>query len=165
MESPSSHPKGKHVTTSEVESDRFGRGARSFILLVLAQSPSYGYEIRRRLEEFGYERETSDPGALYRLLRDLEAAGSIASQWDVARTGPARRVYTLTGQGRGDLKAGAERMAFVKRRAERFIALYQVFQAQEEHRAAQPHPLETSIPEASASQQSTGLPAASQGIA
>jgi PadR family transcriptional regulator, regulatory protein PadR len=106
------------------QSDRFGRQAVSFVLLVLAQSPSYGYEIRRRLEDFGYQRATADPGALYRLLRDLEAAGSIASSWDVAGPGPARRYYTLTDQGRADLDQAADHMALVRRRAERFLTLY-----------------------------------------
>lgn len=112
------------MTGAEMESVRFGRGAEAFILLILAQKPSYGYEIRRRLEEFGYERATNDPGALYRLLRALEGAGAISSEWDVAGTGPARRYYALSGVGRDQLKQGAARMVLSKRRAEQFLAMY-----------------------------------------
>ena len=103
---------------------RFGRGAESVVLLILAQDRSYGYEIRRRLEEFGYEKADSDPGALYRLLRDLEASGCIVSEWDIAGTGPARRYYSLTDPGRQQLQRGARRMAALKQRAERFLAAY-----------------------------------------
>ena len=106
------------------EFERFGRAAVSFVLIVLAEQPSYGYEIRRRLEEFGYQRATSDPGALYRLLRELEAAGSISSTWDVAGTGPARRYYTLTERGRDELQSAAAHMRALKQRAERFLDLY-----------------------------------------
>ena len=113
-----------HKSLLSAEFERFGRGAVSFVLIVLAERPSYGYEIRRRLEEFGYQRATSDPGALYRLLRELEAAGSISSTWDVAGTGPARRYYALTEQGRDELQLAAAHMATIKRRAERFLELY-----------------------------------------
>ena len=102
------------------------------MLLLLAQKPSYGYEIRKRLEEFGYERSNADPGALYRVLRDLEAAGFIASEWDIAGTGPARRNYALTPQGREQLAMAAERMAKMKARAERFQALYAELEAAEQ---------------------------------
>ena len=52
----------------------FGRGSAAFVLLILAEGPSYGYDIRRRLEEYGFERATSDPGALYRLRAPRHAA-------------------------------------------------------------------------------------------
>lgn len=120
----------------KLESFRFGRGAATFVLLIVAQGPSYGYEIRRSLEEFGYERVNSDPGALYRLLRDMESDGSIVSQWDVAGTGPARRYYSLSEQGQGDLKRGAERMEIVRRRAEQFLAAYGRFSDQDVERGS-----------------------------
>ncbi len=107
---------------------RFGRGAAAFVLLILAQGPSYGYDIRRQLEAFAFARATSDPGALYRLLRDLEADGSITSEWSTGGTGPARRYYALTEQGRVDLAAAAERMGRLKWRAERFLETFEGLQ-------------------------------------
>ena len=113
------------IGTMPREAVQFGRGAQSFILLILAQGRSYGYGIRQRLEdEFGYER-AADPGALYRLLRDMEAAELIASTWDVAGTGPARRYYQLTEAGREELRRGAERLRRQSQRIERFFAAYQ----------------------------------------
>ncbi len=119
-----------HRSLLSAEFERFGRAAVSFILIVLAERPSYGYEIRRRLEEFGYQRATSDPGALYRLLRELEAAGSITSTWDVAGTGPARRYYALTDRGQDELQMAAAHMETIKRRAEHFLELYGTLKAE-----------------------------------
>jgi PadR family transcriptional regulator, regulatory protein PadR len=108
---------------------QFGRGAQSFILLILAQGRSYGYGIRQRLEdEFGYEH-AADPGALYRLLREMEAAALIESTWDIAETGPARRYYQLTEAGREALQAGAVRLRRQMKRIERFFAVYEEVQA------------------------------------
>ncbi|MBI3486845.1 MAG: helix-turn-helix transcriptional regulator, partial [Acidobacteria bacterium] len=38
----------------------------------------------------------ADPGATYRTLQALEAAGDLAFHWDTDSRGPARKVYTLT---------------------------------------------------------------------
>src|SRR5579884_2659892 len=103
---------------------RFGKATRTIVLLILAQAKSYGYDIRRRLEDFGYERAESDPGALYRLLRELETDGCITSEWTTAGTGPARRYYSLTDAGRAQLQRGAQGMATLKRRAELFLEAY-----------------------------------------
>ena len=103
---------------------RFGKATQSIVLLILAQAKSYGYDIRRRLEDFGYDRSESDPGALYRLLRELETEGFITSEWTTAGTGPARRYYSLTGAGQAQLRRGATGMATLKRRAELFLETY-----------------------------------------
>jgi DNA-binding PadR family transcriptional regulator len=117
------------IGTAPREAVQFGRGAQSFILLILAQERSYGYGIRHRLEgEFGYQN-AADPGALYRLLREMEAAGLIESTWDIAETGPARRYYQLTGAGRQELRNGAERLRRQVTRIERFFELYEELQA------------------------------------
>jgi PadR family transcriptional regulator, regulatory protein PadR len=112
------------IGTVPREAVQFGRGAQSFILLILAQGRSYGYEIRQRLQEdFGYQR-VADPGALYRLLREMEAAGFIESTWNIAETGPARRYYQLTGAGRDELRASAEKLERQANRIQRFFEVF-----------------------------------------
>jgi PadR family transcriptional regulator len=114
------------IGTPPREAVQFGRGAQSYILVILAQGRSYGYQIRQRLEdEFGYQKAVADPGALYRLLREMEAAHFIESTWDIAETGPARRYYQLTDAGRDQLKLEAERLTRLTKRIERFFELYQ----------------------------------------
>lgn len=93
-------------------------------MLVLAQARSYGYDIRRRLEEFGYDKAEMDLAALYRLLRELEAEGLIISEWATAGAGPARRYYSLTAAGRDGLRRGKRDIARLQERIERFLAAY-----------------------------------------
>lgn len=125
------------IGTPAREQVQFGRGAQSYILLILAQGRSYGYQIRQRLQdEFDYERAAADPGALYRLLRELEAAGLIASEWGIAETGPARRYYQLTDAGRSELRAGAERLARQVRRMQHFLKEYEAISRKAVHQKA-----------------------------
>jgi hypothetical protein len=55
------------IGTMPREAVHFGRGAQSFVLLILAQGRSYGYGIRQRLEDDFDYLPAADPGALYRL--------------------------------------------------------------------------------------------------
>ncbi len=51
-----------------------------------------------QLAAFGLD--TTDPSALYRTLRDMEARGWVTSSWDEKQSqGPPRRVYRLTEVG------------------------------------------------------------------
>ncbi len=69
-----------------------------FTLLLLAERPGHGYELRERLKEMGFSEHQTSP--LYRELRRLETAGLIWASWEPpARRGPARRVYALTCSG------------------------------------------------------------------
>src|SRR6185295_2941844 len=90
--------------TLDRDASRFGRNAEPFILLILQQGRSYGYEIRGRLAEFGFRRAERDPGVVYRLLRNLEDAGLIDSEWETAGAGPARHYYRLTANGQEQLR-------------------------------------------------------------
>jgi PadR family transcriptional regulator len=115
--------------TLDRDAARFGRNAEPFILLILHEGRSYGYEIRTRLEAFGFRRAAREPGVVYRLLRSLEEAGLIESEWDVAGTGPARRYYRLTEVGREQLRHGAEHLERQARRIQEFFELYRQTQA------------------------------------
>lgn len=72
-----------------------------WILLMVGEKATHGYEILGRLEEMGMG---VNPGSLYRTLRALEAQGLVESQWSMAG-GPARRLYRLTPQGWGYLRS------------------------------------------------------------
>ncbi len=77
-----------------------------FLLLLLAESPGHGWDLMERLKPLGFD--WGGPGPIYRDLRALEAAGLIASQWDVGPTGPGRRVYRITPAGRRSLERVVE---------------------------------------------------------
>jgi PadR family transcriptional regulator PadR len=110
--------------TLDRDAARFGRNAEPFILLVLQQGRSYGYEIRGRLAAFGFRRAERDPGVVYRLLRNLEEAGLIDSEWEAAGAGPARHYYRLTASGQDQLRRGAEHLERHARRIAHFFELY-----------------------------------------
>jgi PadR family transcriptional regulator, regulatory protein PadR len=76
--------------------ERFGEPA---LLTLLAQGPTHGYELLERLPGLvGDERV--DVGNVYRALRALEDEGLVSSEWRADLPGPAKRTYTLTGEGR-----------------------------------------------------------------
>ena len=70
---------------------------RSCLLLLIAERPSYGYDLLEGLTGLGMA--DVDAGGLYRTLRSMEKDGLVASRWDDSEVGPKRRVYRLTEDG------------------------------------------------------------------
>jgi PadR family transcriptional regulator PadR len=69
----------------------------AYLLLLLRNWSMHGYQLMQQLIMFGYQ--ASDPGSIYRQLRQLEKRGFITSNWEAGEAGPARRTYTLTEAG------------------------------------------------------------------
>jgi poly-beta-hydroxybutyrate-responsive repressor len=105
-----------------------GGGVRGFIqpwlLLMLLQQPGYGYELMERLAQDD-ETPGADPGLLYRTLRNLEEDGLVSSTWDTVGSGPARRLYEVTAEGREYLHAWAVNIRQTRARLDRFIFEYE----------------------------------------
>ncbi len=70
---------------------------RSCLLLLIGERPSHGYDLLERLRRLGVP--ATDPGGLYRALRNMEREGLVSSEWEMSATGPARRTYALTDRG------------------------------------------------------------------
>jgi PadR family transcriptional regulator PadR len=77
-----------------------GRNLEPFLLFELLDNPSYGYNLIQRLKEYGFGPRMSQPSVVYRVLRSLEATGAIRSTWTARESGPSRRYYELTDEGR-----------------------------------------------------------------
>jgi PadR family transcriptional regulator PadR len=77
----------------------------AYLLLLLRNWNMHGYQLMQQLMLFGYQ--PTDPGSIYRQLRQLERQGFIRSNWETSDTGPARRTYTLTDAGNAFLNAWA----------------------------------------------------------
>lgn len=75
------------------------------LLAVLAQAdaPLYGYQIAKQLERSGGVLGGKQ-SALYPVLRNLGAAGLLDSHVEPSVSGPPRRYYRLTAQGREALR-------------------------------------------------------------
>jgi PadR family transcriptional regulator PadR len=97
---------------AELHTRKFQRelsaGLTALVLLAVlsdAAEDLYGYEIGRRL---GGELDGAGPfklGALYPVLRNLSAAGLLTSRVVPSYSGPPRRYYRITPQGREVLAA------------------------------------------------------------
>ncbi|WP_066094714.1 PadR family transcriptional regulator [Xanthomonas massiliensis] len=76
------------------------------LLAVLAQAgePLYGYLIAKRLERVGEGVLSGKQSALYPVLRNLEGAGLLLSHVEPSLSGPPRRYYRITDEGRQALR-------------------------------------------------------------
>ncbi len=78
-------------------------GTLSLVLLrVLDQAKEelYGYQIAKLLEKAGGGQTMFKQGALYPVLRGLSANGLLSSRVEPSTSGPPRRYYQITGNGR-----------------------------------------------------------------
>ncbi len=78
-------------------------GTASLVLLGVldkAQSPMYGYQIAKLIEAQTKDIDIMKQGALYPVLRSLEATGLLESEVEPSVSGPPRRYYKITGTGR-----------------------------------------------------------------
>jgi len=81
-------------------------GIASLVLLsVLDKSdePMYGYQIAKLLEEYSGETSFMKQGALYPVLRQLESSGLLESNVEPSVSGPPRRYYEITSEGKETL--------------------------------------------------------------
>jgi len=70
---------------------------------------------------------SSDPGDLYRILRNLEDEGLVISKWDTTGTGPARRVYELTEDGHTNLAAWVANLNETRKKLDAFLLDYKKY--------------------------------------
>jgi len=81
-------------------------GIASLVMLsVLDKStePMYGYQIAKLLEDYSGEAAFMKQGALYPVLRQLESSGLLDSKVEPSVSGPPRRYYEITTEGKETL--------------------------------------------------------------
>ncbi|PZR57432.1 MAG: poly-beta-hydroxybutyrate-responsive repressor [Candidatus Meridianibacter frigidus] len=94
----------------------------AWLLVMLKGYNLHGYEIMKELKQkFGV---VSDPGTVYRALRQLERDGYISSWWDPKEQGPARRIYTLTDAGTNALSVWSSALEQYRSNLDAFFSLY-----------------------------------------
>jgi PadR family transcriptional regulator, regulatory protein PadR len=82
-------------------------GIASLVLLSVmgqAEEPIYGYQVAKLLEDHSQETPMMKQGALYPVLRSLEGSGLLKSQVEPSISGPPRRYYHITEEGRRTLQ-------------------------------------------------------------
>ena len=100
---------------------------RPCVLLLLKESPAHGYDILERLKAFGFSG--SDPGGLYRMLRNLEQEGLVSSSWEPSIAGPQRRRYKLTRAGSEALHEHAKSLQATAEVLDSYVSRYGEFVA------------------------------------
>ena len=93
-----------------------------FVLLAVSLQRAHGYAIEDYLRGFGLFGITMS--TLYRTLRQMEKDGFLESTWEPGPTGPARRVYTITGPGDAWLATSATMLEAYRETIDRFFGLY-----------------------------------------
>ncbi|MCG8434785.1 MAG: PadR family transcriptional regulator [Gammaproteobacteria bacterium] len=83
-------------------------GTVSLVLLAIlrgAKEPMYGYQIAKRLEQADNSLLVGKQSALYPVLRNLCANGLLEGWVEPSVSGPPRRYYRITDEGRAVLQA------------------------------------------------------------
>ncbi len=91
------------------------------LLLLRKKGTSYGYDLAQELPAYALTDAEVERGALYRTLRQLESDGSVASDWEIEESGPARRVYRLTPEGEAHLAEWAQVLEQLSAAMTRFV--------------------------------------------
>ena len=102
------------------------------ILLGLRTRPSYGYELIQTIQQFGFIEGNAPPGMIYRHLRQLEEDGLVTSEWKTEGSGPAKRVYSLTEEGKEMLSIWIDYLQRQAANLDRFIRHYRQVENEEE---------------------------------
>jgi PadR family transcriptional regulator PadR len=79
-----------------------------------AEEPMYGYQIAQDIEASSDQLTLIKQGALYPVLRSLEASGLLDSEVEPSVSGPPRRYYRITARGRQALEEWSEIWAQTK---------------------------------------------------
>ncbi|MEA2039625.1 MAG: helix-turn-helix transcriptional regulator [Thermodesulfobacteriota bacterium] len=94
------------------------------ILMGLYAKQSYGYELIQNIQRFGFVEGQAPPGMIYRHLRQLEENGLVSSKWETDGTGPAKRMYRITLEGKEVLAIWVEYMEKQADTLSKFVGHY-----------------------------------------
>ncbi len=83
---------------------------------------THGYQLTANLQHHALTDAAIEGAALYRTLRRLEEHGYVESTWDTQSGGPARRIYTITRDGRTHLEDWAHVMDHLSRSMVGFVS-------------------------------------------
>ena len=86
-----------------LEKDLVAATSRTFILSILTEGDSYGYEIIQRVAALTRNELVWTDGMLYPVLHRLEDSDCVRSYWQPSPTGRKRKYYSLTDAGRVEL--------------------------------------------------------------
>ncbi len=105
-------------------SGRQERYIQASILLGLNLRPSYGYELISTIQAYGFIDGEAPPGMIYRHLRQMEEDNFVCSEWDTKKAGAAKRIYTITEEGKEVLSLWIQFMKAKTKKLNNFVQMY-----------------------------------------
>ncbi len=106
-------------------SGRQERYVQASILLGLMEKPSYGYELISTIQSYGFIEGDAPPGMVYRHLRQMEEDNLVQSEWETKQAGAAKRIYTITEEGKEVLAYWIRFMSSKAGKLNHFVQMYQ----------------------------------------
>ena len=109
------HPKSENeLNECEELGKNLSRMSQPTILSILAEAgqPLHGYRIVKLAAGYPmFGGKKPDAAGIYRTLKKMEEGGLITSTWDTPDTGAAKRMFSLTDQGRECLRRWIDALA------------------------------------------------------
>ena len=105
-------------------SHRGGSLVQLLILRTLYLTPMHGYRLLGEVNELMAGRKPMKTGSLYTILRRMEKAGLLESEWDKEPSRLERRIYKPSKEGVEMLKDGRKRVEEQKKALDEMIAFY-----------------------------------------
>ena len=93
-----------------------------FLLLVLQEQDSYGYELTWSMSDFDFGPR--NPLVVYRALRQMEEEGMVVSEGDGFDGRLSYRRYLITGPGKACLEFWVNSLARYREKVDLFLRLY-----------------------------------------
>jgi DNA-binding PadR family transcriptional regulator len=85
---------------------------KPMVMALLAQGQLHGYALQQEMEEkASFIQGAPDLSGIYRSLKEMEGQGYVESSWVTCASGPAKRCFTLTNEGRACLAQWRETLA------------------------------------------------------
>jgi len=81
--------------------ETYKKGLLTFwLLLLLAQRKAYPYEMKNAIVDLSQNTISADENSIYRALNRLAQYGIVESEMRLSETGPNRRYFSLTDDGK-----------------------------------------------------------------
>ena len=105
-------------------SRRGGSLVQLLILMTLYLSPMHGYKLLGEVNELMAGRMPMKTGSLYTILRRMEKAGLLESEWDKDHSRLKRRIYKPSNEGVEMLKNGRNMVEEQRRAIDEMMTFY-----------------------------------------
>lgn len=87
----------------EYEPELLKGNIQTIILAILESGDLHGYGVAKEIERRSEDGLAFGEGTIYPALRALERQGFIQGAWNISASGPAKKLYSLTDDGRQEL--------------------------------------------------------------